>query len=160
MSAPVNNSFWQLRSKHGRDRIFETPQEMWEAAAEYFNTVDKNPWYKNEAIKSGDACGEIIKIPTQRPYTLGGLQIFIGCTDQTWINYRSRQGFLEVMEEIEKVIRTQKFEGAAVGAFNANIIARDLGLKEQTESKNINYNSEPLSPDKIKEINKALEDGY
>jgi hypothetical protein len=29
----------------------------------------------------------------------------------------------------------QKFEGAAVGAFNSNIIARDLGLIDRTELK-------------------------
>jgi hypothetical protein len=29
----------------------------------------------------------------------------------------------------------QKFEGAASGAFNANIIARDLGLADKTEMK-------------------------
>lgn len=37
------------------------------------------------------------------------------------------------MDEVETTIYTQKFEGAAVGAFNSNIIARDLGLADKKE---------------------------
>lgn len=40
---------------------------------------------------------------------------------------------MEVTTYVEEIIRTQKFEGAAVGAFNANIIARDLGLSDKKE---------------------------
>ncbi|MFC0183379.1 terminase small subunit [Pseudarcicella hirudinis] len=39
--------------------------------------------------------------------------------------------FLEVITRIEEIVYVQKFEGAAVGAFNANIIARDLGLADK-----------------------------
>jgi len=41
--------------------------------------------------------------------------------------------FLTVIEEIERAIYNQKFQGAAGNLLNANIIARDLGLKEQTD---------------------------
>ena len=34
---------------------------------------------------------------------------------------------------IEKTIYKQKFDGATAGSFNANIIARDLGLKDKTD---------------------------
>ena len=30
MAAPKNNSFWKMRSKHGRDKIFKTPEIMLE----------------------------------------------------------------------------------------------------------------------------------
>lgn len=41
----------------------------------------------------------------------------------------------EVITRIEEVIETHQFEGACTGVFNANIIARKLGLmnKQQKE---------------------------
>jgi hypothetical protein len=50
-------------------------------------------------------------------------------------NYKD---FSQVITRIGKVIYTNKFEGASAGVFNHNIIARDLGLKDQTENKNTN----------------------
>jgi hypothetical protein len=134
MSAPKGNQFWKLRSKHGRDKLFETPELLWEAATEYFNWVDGHPWYKVEAVKSGDNCGDLIKIPLARPYTLSGFQLYIGASDTFWRKFKAddHKDFVTVISEIEKAIYTQKFEGAAVGAFNANIIARDLGLTEKS----------------------------
>jgi len=38
-----------------------------------------------------------------------------------------------VIEHIEDIIETQQFEGAVVGIFNTSIIARKLGLREQTD---------------------------
>jgi len=133
VAAPEGNQFWKLRSKHGRDKLFQTPELMWEAACEYFEWCDNNPWYKNEAIKSGDLVGTTVKVPTARPYTITGFLVYIGASEQYWRTFKANdhKDFLAVMEEIERVIYTQKFEGAAVGAFNANIIARDLGLSDK-----------------------------
>ena len=36
MAAPKGNRFWEVRSKHGRDKILKTPEIMWEAAKQYF----------------------------------------------------------------------------------------------------------------------------
>lgn len=136
MAAPEGNQFWKLRSKHGRDKLFESPDLLLEAAQEYFQWCDENPWIKNDAVKGGDMAGVLIKIPTARPYTLSGLCVYIGANESYWRNFKKDnkiEGFSAVITHVEEVIRTQKFEGAAVGAFNANIIARDLGLSEKTE---------------------------
>ncbi len=135
MAAPKGNQFWKLRSKHGRDKLFETPDLLWEAASEYFDWCDNNPWYKNEAIKSGDMAGTTMKVETARPYTITGFLLYIGTSDAYWRQFKSEghKDYSTVIDEIEKAIYTQKFEGAAVGAFNANIIARDLGLSEKTD---------------------------
>lgn len=133
MSAPIGNQFWRLREKHGRDKIYSTSAELLEDCYEYLQWCDDNPWYRNEAIKGGDRAGEIINIPTARPYTLTGLCVYLNISSETWKDYSKREDFVGVTTRVEEIIRTQKFEGAAVGAFNANIIARDLGLKEQTE---------------------------
>jgi hypothetical protein len=54
---------------------------------------------------------------------------------------RKNKDFSEVIHAIEEIIRTQKFEGAAVGAFNANIIARDLGM---VDKKDVTSDGKPL----------------
>lgn len=148
MAAPAGNQFWKIRSKHGRDKIFLTPDLMRDAAFEYFQWCDDHPWYHNEAIKSGEQTGAIVKVPTSRPYTLSGLCVYIGCSDSYFRYFKStmkesEKEFLTVIEEIETIIYTQKFEGAAVGVFNSNIIARDLGLRDKTES-DVNVTGNPI----------------
>jgi hypothetical protein len=133
MAAPLNNNFWTLRSKHGRDLIIANPKVLLEAAGEYFDYVDANPWFKMEAIKGGDAAGTLVKIPTQQPYTLKGLCHFLDIDFSTWGNYKERENFKPIIEKIEDYVYNQKFAGAAVGAFNANLIARDLGLVDKKD---------------------------
>ena len=43
------------------------------------------------------------------------------------------EDFSAVISMVEEIIETQQFEGAAVGAFNANIIARKLGLADKQD---------------------------
>ena len=136
MAAPKDNQFWKARSKHGRSKIFTTPKILWEAACEYFEWVKENPWYKNEAIKGGELAGQIIGVPTERAMTISGLCIFLDIEERTFRNYcneKDYKDFFPVSTRIVAIIRTQKFEGAAAGLFNANIIARDIGLSEKND---------------------------
>ena len=77
--------------------------------------------------------------PTQRPYSLTGLCIYLGTSSRWWSSFRSEcmkkndEDFLHVIARVEETIETQQFEGACVGAFNANIIARKLGLSDKQE---------------------------
>ena len=48
MAAPKGNQFWKIRSRHGRTKLFETPELLWEAATEYFEWCEANPWNKTE----------------------------------------------------------------------------------------------------------------
>jgi len=136
MAAPEGNQFWKLRSSHGRKKLFETPALMWEAACEYFQWCDDHPWVKTEKVDSEKPSTKTT--PTQRPYTLSGLCIYLDANTHYFNDFKTRltendKDFSEVIRRIEEIIYSQKFEGAAVGAFNANIIARDLGLKEKTD---------------------------
>ena len=131
MAAPKGNQFWKLREKHGRDTIFESPSELWEKACEYFQWCDEHPWVKNEAVKAGDHFGELVKVPTSRPYTLTGLCYYLGVGSRYFDDIG--EDFSAVEHKIKQVIDTQQFEGAAVGAYNASIIARKLGLSEKVD---------------------------
>ena len=137
MAAPEGNQFWKLRSKHGRDKLWENPQLLWDACTEYFEATDARKWKKVE-FNGKDAIK--CEVPTDTPYTLTGLFVFLDSNHQTWNLYREREDFVAVVTRVEQIIYTQKFEGAAVGAFNSNIIARELGL---TDKKDISHKGIP-----------------
>lgn len=133
----VIKSKWRKNKKFKRPKAFETPDELWRYACEYFIYIDEHPYQKQEPIKSGDYAGSIMTVDSIRPYTWNGLEIYLfqkgiiydlqdykRNTDDRYTEYK------EVIGAIDKVIFDQKFSGAAVGAFNANIIARELGLAD------------------------------
>lgn len=159
MAATKGNSFWKLRSKHGRDKIFLSPEVFLDAAYEYFEHCDANPWYKKEAVKSGEFTGQIIDIPTHRPYTIQGLCIFLGITEQTWLNYQNNENykdFFDVFTHVRQIIENNQFEGATVGAYNAAIIARKLGLSDKQDHVSSDGSMTPivttLTPAQLKEM--------
>lgn len=154
MAAPIGNQFWKCRSSHGRDKLFSTPELLWEAACEYFQWCDENPWTTNKAIqkvvpvkrnkgKKVETINEELTqrevIPTERPYSLSGFCIYVDASSMWWRNFKEQcknnkdEDFLIVITRVEEIIRTQQFEGACVGAFNANIISRTLGLADKQE---------------------------
>ena len=69
-----------------------------------------------------------------RAMTIGGLCIFLDIWQNTWTNYRESNDFLRVTDQVEEIIRNQKFSGAAADLLNANIIARDLGLSDKVDT--------------------------
>lgn len=145
MAAPEGNQFWKLRSKHGRDKLFSTPELMWEAACEYFESIDSNPYTKVEAktVNIGDYQSEIAlaHLPVMKPYTMQGLCRYLNCNDVYFNQFKENlkkddphyEGFSQILTRIRDIIYEQKFSGAASGFFNANIIARDLGLADKKE---------------------------
>lgn len=129
---PTENQFWKLRSKSGRDTLFASPQAMREAAEEYFNWCDAHPFYKAEAIKSGDMAGTLMKVPVMRPYTYEGFLSYIDAGKEYWRQFKKEHppDFSGIIDWISQTIYNQKFSGAAANLLNANIIARDLGLRD------------------------------
>ncbi len=160
--ALTGNDWWNLRSKHGRDKLFASPQLLWEAACEYFAYIESNPLEEEQLMSyQGETTRE--KVNKKRPFTMKGLCLYLGCASSYFRVFKATQkddnhGFLTIIEQIEDVIYNQKFEGAASGLFNGTIISRDLGLIDKTESKTetLNVNITP-SAKEAKEIRKALE---
>ena len=136
MSAPKGNEYWKKRFKSGRKRKFDEPKQLWEEFIQYAEWVQSTPWMKSEVLKGGDLAGKIIEVPVSRPLTIEGLCLFLDIDFQTFENYGEKEGyedFFEVVTRIRKAIRDFKLEGAIVGAFNSNIISRDLGLMDKQD---------------------------
>ncbi len=73
-------------------------------------------------------------IAKMRAMTLEGLCVFLGISRRTWPNYKDKEDFLPVIEMVEDTMRDQKLSGAAAGLLNANIIARDLKLRDTVDA--------------------------
>jgi hypothetical protein len=156
MAAHEGNEFWKQRTKHGRDKLFETPDILNEECERYLVVTGERTWVKKDWV--GKDAVEVER-ETSAPFTLTGLFLFLNIDRKTWDLYRGREDFIPVITRIEQIIYVQKFEGAVVGAFNANIIARELGLKEGVDhttagkeisappSINVYNNAPPLAGD-------------
>lgn len=131
MAAPKGNRFWEARAKHGRRKKFLTPDDLWQQCCEYFQWVEDNPLWESKLFAYQGEISEGIA-PKMRAMTIDGLCLFLGIGVQTWHDYKAREDYSEVTMRVEQVIRSQKFAGAAADLLNANIIARDLGLKDSS----------------------------
>ena len=138
MAATKGNQFWKARAKHGRDKIFSTPEIMLDAAFDYFKWVEDNPLTK-AIIYQGEVSVNPEKL--MRAMTIKGLCIYWGVNSFYLndfvgnLNLESKidKDFSQVINTIKEIIETQKFEGASAGLLNPNIIARDLGLTDKKE---------------------------
>lgn len=125
--AKGNNEFYKFVQKPGRPLDY-SPDKLWDKAVEYFEWCESNPITKDAGGGKTQNLG--------RPYTLSGFCLYAGITLQTFLNYAEGIGYTEFFDicgHIREIIKNHKYEGAAVGKFNAAIIARDLGLVDKQE---------------------------
>lgn len=160
--ARIGNTSWKERQKHGRDREFKTEAEFKKAWDDYFHWADTNPWYKNDFVRGGESAGKIIKLPTQRPYTIQGFQAFhdLGHNYIEQLEKSLKEhddtvsiGISGILSWARNKCYVNKFEGAAVGAFNASVIMRDLGLREKTDVDHTTKGDKIITPPAIQVYN-------
>lgn len=133
MAAPKGNQFWNLRGRSGRHRKYTDPNKLWEDCLDYFQWARDNPLLDMRVIAyQGE--GYDHPTPKMRAMSVVGLCNFLGISNRAWTKWKAeREDLVPIMEDAERVIYQQKFEGAAADLLNANIIARDLGLKDRTD---------------------------
>jgi len=132
MAAPIGNDYYKIRSKDGRDKKY-TLEQLVDGANEYFQWCQDNPLKEETLVKYKDSY-ETIGMAKMRPFTLHGLCNYLDIAVSTFDLYsHSSEGFMEVTTRIRQIVYNQKFEGAASGFLNPNIIARDLGMVDKKE---------------------------
>lgn len=132
MAAPQGNQFWRLRASHGRDKLFASADALWESCCEYFDEVEQNP-LQEDSVSFYQGIPNHDNVAKMRAMTLDGLTVFLDIDMETWRRWRADNDFCGVVSRVERIIRDQKFTGAAAGLLNPNIIARDLGLRDVAE---------------------------
>jgi hypothetical protein len=162
--------FGTEKNPGGRPKKIKTPNLLWKYACEYFNRIDERPFLKQDFIRGGEMAGSKVNLETIRPYTWAGLEAYLiekgiisKLKDYKQNTYGNYDEFQPVVQAIDQIMFSQKFEGAASGAFNANIIARDLGLAEKTINENTNtevpFDYSKLSDEVLEEIAKQANAG-
>ena len=153
-----DGSFWLQRSEEDPKRIFSDPFVLLQECYAYFEWRKNHPWYRYEQRKQpvkpiiDDLTGAIIipddlvKIPIESPLQLLELCMFLGVSSNFFLDFKrdmikqkDKKGLdmARVIAHVEDVIRAHKMTGASVGAFNANIIAQDLGLDKTPQEGNV-----------------------
>lgn len=181
MAAPKGNQFWKLRSSHGREKLFTSPELMWEAACEYFEWCTNPTNLSKEQIIQG---GKRFNVPKMKPFTLIGLCHYLDCDtsyfskfidelnkkksnaslDGSIVEFKETdEDFFKVVTRIREVILRQQLEGAMEGFFKENIVARINGLADKTKAEAapaVIHHTVDLKPEEVREFDKALEEEY
>lgn len=117
----------------------ETPERLWELFIEYVKHESENPMYKTDYV-GRDGLKE--RTPLETPITFEGFECYLADkeiiadlshyhanTDGRYDDYRT------IITRITKNCFVHNFKGASVGLFNANLIARKLGISDKQEHK-------------------------
>lgn len=121
-----------------KKKYIETPSHLWELFKAYVKHEAENPMYKVEYVGRD---GSKEKTPLETPITFEGFECYLA--DEGVINdlgdYQSNKDgryseYATIITRITKNCFVHNFKGASVGLFNANLIAKKLGLIEKTEN--------------------------
>lgn len=121
-----------------KHKYIESPEKMWEYFTQFVEHEKSNPMYKKEYVGKD---GNEVDTALQVPITFEGFECWLwdkGVIQAGLGDYASNKDnrydeYATIITRIRQNCFSQNFKGAAVGLFNANIIAKKLGLKEQVE---------------------------
>lgn len=145
----------------GKKKYIETPEKLLELFYQYAQDTKENPKYENVLVHKS---GEIHQVPRERPLTWWGFEnwLFRNGIITRLEHYKSNtegrySEYMDIIRTIDQDIYEDKFDGATVGIYQHNIIARDLGLidKKQVETKDVQPSREELLKE-IDEIDNIL----
>jgi len=133
MAAPKGNKYWELAKGFavGKEKSY-TPQKLWNKAIEYLQWLDENP-LKEEKVFGTGFRGEVSKMKAP---TLSGFCVYAGIGTSTFDRYKTDddKAYRDITKHIQDLFFAIKFEGAAADLMNPNIIARETGLADKTET--------------------------
>lgn len=139
------NELWKLASRHGPLVKFETGEDLWAACCEYFQWVVDNPLHEAKpfAYEGNVTIAQVAKL---RAMTIRAMCLHIGVSYASWADWRhSRPDLVDVINRVDDIIYSQKFEGASAGLLAPMIIARDLGLTDKHDIQSSDGSMRPMT---------------
>ena len=153
----MKNKDTEVKNLGGAPRYYKTPEELQEAIHEYFNKgvrkrivlIGKKP--NQEKIE--------VEVPT-----ITGLCYYLGFESrQSFYDYEKNDGFSYTIKRARLFIEREYEEQLQIGNVTGAIFAlKNFGWidKSEIENKNYNYNSEKLTMDQVKELQRNLRNEY
>ena len=112
----------------GRPRLFTDPTQLLDLWQKYLAWNDANPM---------EMTNERGKYEIERPLSLLRFCLFAGI--EKWQDFRDDykviDGFGEIISHIEGYVRNQQIEGAMIGKYKENLVARLNGISDKQEIK-------------------------
>lgn len=134
----------------GRPKNIESPEDLWKLFRLYKAQAKANPYLKQDFV--GKDAYEVQR-RLERPLTWVGFEVYLFermiITDLGDYE-RNKDGryaeFTTIIRAIKNVIEADQFEGASVGVYQHNIIARKLGLADKQEARQVDKNGNDIAP--------------
>lgn len=129
----MNNSrgHWDIDMKTS-----ETPRDLWRNAIDYFKWCDMNPIKPKKTVMAGKEAGKKVDVELIRPYTVKGLCLHCGITEEYLKDMRMTPKESEpylIISRILMNIYVQNQEMAMVGEFNPVFTAKVLNLESEDD---------------------------
>jgi len=121
-----------------KEKYIESPEQLWELFCEYIQHEKDSPLYRRDYVGKD---GEEKDTPLQVPITFEGFECYlwdngiIGTLKDYASNRDDRYtSYVPIITRIKQNCFVQNYKGASVGLFNANLIARKLGISESQKT--------------------------
>lgn len=133
----------------GRPRNIESPEELWRLFRLYKDHAKSNPYEKQDFV--GKDADEVVR-KLERPLSWVGFEVYL--YERLIINdlgdyERNKENryaeFTTIVRAIKAYIEQDQFEGASVGIYKENIIARKLGLADKQEARQVDKDGNDIN---------------
>jgi hypothetical protein len=125
----------------GKNKYIETPEKLLDLFKEYVIHEQQNPLYKRDYVGKD---GIPVDTPLTTPITFDGFELYLfekeiinDLGDYSKNDDNRYTDYAPIITHIRKFCYVNNFKGASVGLFNANLIAKKLGITEKIETKQV-----------------------
>lgn len=123
--------------KRGRQRpgtFRYTPDELYDMFYRYVTDfMPKRMLYRREMLKGGPSAGSTVEIEMQAPMSQETFCLYCSMWPSTYVGYRKRADYKDVVELIDSAILANNYEMGATGLIHAGLVARKHGMAEHTD---------------------------
>lgn len=114
---------------------YKTADDLRKKAGEYFAWADMNPIRGSRIVQKGGGDTITRDYVYPRPYSLKEFRLFADISKwSVFVEHnKGREGFAEVIDWIEDKISQQQVNGAMVGMYKENLVARLNGISENVK---------------------------
>lgn len=130
------------RPRIGRPPLFETAEDLWKKALEYFEYCEAHPMkvdVRSKMRRGKDDTAEQAQATVSRPYTLDGLCLYCNIL-MPWATFKQhcnrradKEEFGIVISACEAAVRDQQVTGAMIGVYSERLTARLNGIVDKQE---------------------------
>lgn len=129
-----------------KQKYIETPEKLWELFEAYVKHELEHPMIRRDYVGKD---GIPVDTKLETPITFEGFECWVADQDiiQDLGDYENHKNesyasYRPIVTRIKQNCFVHNFKGAAVKLFDANLIAKKLGLITKTDNKNENTNIE------------------